>query len=99
MLGALGTLARELVAVTTDAYLNSASVGWLLHLLAALALAVPITVMSDDARVRRCRLAFPPATSLQRAKGSAKARTWARDIYEHPSYRSEVRRWLDLPLQ
>lgn len=82
MLAALGTLAREWVAVTTDAYLTSASVGWLLHLLAALALAlaVPITVMSDDARVRRCRLAFPPATSLQRAKGSAKARTWARDI-------------------
>jgi hypothetical protein len=86
VLGAISTLARELVSVATDAYPNSASVCRLLHQLAALALAVPITVMSDVARVQRCRLAFPLATSLQRAKGSAKARTRSRDIYKNASY-------------
>jgi transposase len=65
VLGALNAITHELITVTTDAYINSASVCQLLRQLAALALPVPITVILDNARYQRCRLVQDTAAALK----------------------------------
>jgi len=65
VLGALNAITHELITVTTDAYIHSASVCQLPRQLAALALPVPITVILDHARYQRCRLVQDTAAALK----------------------------------
>ena len=65
VLGALNAITHELITVTTEAYINSASVCQLLRQLAELALPVPITVILDNARYQRCRLVQDTAAALK----------------------------------
>lgn len=64
VLGALNAVTHQLLTVTTDAYINSQHVCRMLHQLAALALAVPITVVLDNARYQRCHLVRDTAAAL-----------------------------------
>jgi transposase len=64
VLGALNARSHQLITITTDAYINSQHVCRMLHRLAALALAVPITVVLDNARYQRCHLVQDTATAL-----------------------------------
>jgi transposase len=65
VLGALNAVSHELITVTNDTYINAASVCELLHKLAALHLAVPITLFLDNARYQKCDLVRTTAANLQ----------------------------------
>lgn len=56
VLGAINAITHEMVTVINSTYINSHSVCELLHKLAALPLAVPITLVLDNARYQRCAL-------------------------------------------
>jgi transposase len=56
VLGALNAVTHELIMVTNDTYINACSVCDLLRLIAALRLAVPITLILDNARYQKCHL-------------------------------------------
>ena len=54
VLGALNAVTHQLIMVTNDSYINSASVGKLLEKIAGLGLATPITLIMDNARYQCC---------------------------------------------
>lgn len=64
VLGALNAITHELVTVTNDTYINANSVCELLEKLAALALAVPITLVLDNAAYQRCQQVLQKAEAL-----------------------------------
>jgi transposase len=64
VLGALNAVTHQLVTITNDSYINSESVGQLLHKIAALGLQTPITLVMDNARYQRCRYVLDMAAKL-----------------------------------
>ena len=64
VLGALNAITHELIVVTNDSYINAQSVCELLDRIAALSLAIPITLILDNARYQKCRLVKDYAQSL-----------------------------------
>jgi len=64
VLGALHAITHQLITVTNDSYINSASVGQLLEKIAGLGLTTPITVVMDNARYQRCRYVLEIAARL-----------------------------------
>jgi transposase len=64
VLGALNAITHELIMVTNDTYINASSVCELLRLIAALRLAVPISLILDNARYQKCDLVRDLARSL-----------------------------------
>lgn len=64
VLGAINAVMHELIMVTNDTYINACSVCDLLHLIAALRLTVPITLILDNARYQKCDLVRDLARSL-----------------------------------
>ncbi len=64
VLGALNAVTHELVTVINDTYINSASVCRLLRKIAAMNLAVPVTLVMDNARYQHCRVVQELANSL-----------------------------------
>jgi transposase len=64
VLGALHAITHQLIMVTNDSYINSASVGELLEKIAGLGLQTPITVIMDNARYQRCRYVLEIAARL-----------------------------------
>jgi len=64
VLGALNAITHELITVTNDTYITAESLCGLLKKLAALNLAVPITVFLDNARYQKCALVQALAASL-----------------------------------
>ena len=64
VLGALNAITHELLTVTNDTYITAESLCALLHKLAALNLAVPITLFLDNARYQKCALVQAVAASL-----------------------------------
>src|SRR5262245_533025 len=65
LLGALTAITHELVTVTNDTYITATEVCTLLRQLAALNLAVPSTVVLDNARYQRCAQVGKLAADLQ----------------------------------
>lgn len=65
VLAALNAITHELVMVTNDTYITATTVCDLLRQLAALHLAVPITLVLDNARYQKCRIVAEWAASLQ----------------------------------
>ena len=64
VLGALNAITHELIMVTNDTYINANSVCDLLRRIAALTSAVPITLILDNARYRKCHIVWDLAVSL-----------------------------------
>ena len=64
VLGALNAITHELITVTNDTYITAESFCALLKKLAALNLAMPITVFLDNARYQKCALVQAAAASL-----------------------------------
>lgn len=64
VLGALNAVSHEVLTVTNQTYITSMQVCEMLTKLAALGLGVPITVVLDNARYQRCKLAMEHAASL-----------------------------------
>ena len=56
VLGALNSVTHELIRVTNDGYINSASVCELLRIIHGLNLKEPITLVMDNARYQHCKL-------------------------------------------
>lgn len=65
VLGAINAITHELVTVTNDTYITAESVCALLEKLAALKLAVPITIFLDNARYQHCALVQATAARLK----------------------------------
>jgi transposase len=64
VLGALNAVTHELILVTNDAYINADSVCDLLRRIAAQRLAIPITLILDNARYQKCYIVLELAKSL-----------------------------------
>ena len=64
VLGALNAVTHQLITVTNDSYINSASVGKLLEEIAGLGLTMPITLIMDNARYQRCKYVLEIADRL-----------------------------------
>lgn len=64
VLGALNAITHQLVTVTNDSYITATSVCALLEKIALLGLALPMTVVMDNARYQRCRLVLEKAADL-----------------------------------
>jgi transposase len=64
VLGAINAVTLELVRVANDGYITATTVCELLAQIAALNLAVPITVVLDNARYQRCQLVQTLARQL-----------------------------------
>ena len=64
VLGAINAVSHQLVTVTNTTYINAESVCELLFKIAALKLAVPVTLILDNARYQRCALVQAVADSL-----------------------------------
>jgi transposase len=64
VLAALNAFTHDVITVTNDSYINALSVYELLQKLAALKLAVPITLVLDNARYQKCQLVQDLAESL-----------------------------------
>jgi transposase len=64
VLGALNSVTHELIRVTNDGYINSATVCELLRKIAAMNLPTPVTLVMDNARYQRCRLVQDLASEL-----------------------------------
>lgn len=64
VLGALNAITHELITVCNDSYINALSVVELMHKIAALDLAVPITLVLDNARYQKCAFIKELAESL-----------------------------------
>lgn len=58
-------MTHQLLTVTNDTYITSREVCQLLHQLAALNLAIPISLVLDNARYQRCALVRQTAAELQ----------------------------------
>jgi len=65
VLGALNAITHELIMISNDTYITSQEVCQLLHKLSALNLAMPISVVLDNARYQRCALVMDTAARLQ----------------------------------
>jgi transposase len=64
VLGALNAVTHEVIRVTNEGYITAETVCTLLRTLAAAGLAVPITVVLDNAKYQRCELVQSLARSL-----------------------------------
>jgi transposase len=64
VLAALNAVTHELITVTNDTYISAESVCALLNKIAALGLAIPITLILDNARYQKCVLVMELAESL-----------------------------------
>jgi transposase len=64
VLAALNAITHEVVTVTNDSYINALSVCELLKKLSSLNLAIPITIVLDNARYQKCQLVQDLAKSL-----------------------------------
>lgn len=64
VLGAVNPLTQELIRVCNQTYINSHTVCELLHKIAALGLATPITLVLDNAAYQRCQLVRHAAQQL-----------------------------------
>ena len=64
VLGAYNAVSHQLVRVTNTSYITAQSVCELLHKIAALGLATPITLVLDTARYQRCHLVQDLARAL-----------------------------------
>lgn len=64
VLGAVNPLTQELIRVCNQTYINSHTVCELLHQIAALGLATPITLVLDNAAYQRCQLVRNVAQQL-----------------------------------
>jgi len=64
VLGAINAVSHQLVTVTNTTYINAESVCELLFKIAALKLAVPVTLVLDNARYQRCAVVAGVADSL-----------------------------------
>jgi transposase len=64
VLGAINPLTQELIRVCNQTYINSHTVCELLHKIAALKLATPITLVLDNAAYQRCKLVQELAKEL-----------------------------------
>lgn len=64
VLGALNAVTHQLITLTNESYINSASVGELLEKIAGLGLQTPITLIMDNARYQRCRYVLDIAARL-----------------------------------
>jgi transposase len=64
IVAALNAITRDVVSVVNETYIDSESVCLLLRKIAALALAVPVTVVLDNARYQRCYLVQEVARTL-----------------------------------
>jgi len=64
VLGALNAITHELVLITNDTYINAASVCELLRKIAAMNIAVPVTLVMDNARYQKCVLVAALAQQL-----------------------------------
>jgi len=56
VLGALNAITHEVITVTNDPYITATQIGKLLHKLADLGLAIPITLVLDNARYQKCKV-------------------------------------------
>lgn len=65
VLGALNAVTHELITVCNDSYIHAESVAELLHKLSALHLAIPISLVLDNARYQKCAYITDLAASLQ----------------------------------
>lgn len=63
-LGALNAVSHELITVTNETYINAQNICELLNKIAALRLAIPITLVLDNARYQKCALVMDVAQSL-----------------------------------
>jgi transposase len=64
VLGAINAMSHQLVTVTNTTYINAESVCELLYQIAALNIAVPVTLVLDNARYQRCALVQAAADAL-----------------------------------
>jgi transposase len=64
VLAALNAITHELAVVTNDTYIHAQSVCELVRKIAALRLAVPVTLVLDNARYQKCRLVQQLADEL-----------------------------------
>jgi transposase len=64
VLGALNAVTQEVITITNQTYITSVQVCQLLTQLAGLGLAVPLTVVLDNARYQRCHLVQQHAAKL-----------------------------------
>ncbi len=56
VLGALNAITHEVITVTNDTYIPATQICKLLHKLADLGLAIPITLVLDNARYQKCKV-------------------------------------------
>ena len=64
VLGAINAVTKEVITITNTAYINAQSVCELLLKISALNLAIPITLVLDNARYQRCAVVETMAKSL-----------------------------------
>lgn len=64
VLGALNAVTLEILTITNETYINAESVCQLLHKLAGLKLAIPISLVLDNARYQKCELVTQLADEL-----------------------------------
>ena len=64
VLGALNAITHELILITNETYINAESVCELLRKIALLNIAVPITLVLDNARYQKCKLVAALASQL-----------------------------------
>ena len=77
VLGALNAVTHALVTEINTAYINALSVGALLHKIAALGTAVPVTLVMDNARYQHCALVQNLAKARNFTSSSFTVRLWA----------------------
>ena len=64
MLGALNAITYDLITVTNETYINSASVVDLLEKIAGLGIKTPVTLVMDNARYQHCHYVLEQAARL-----------------------------------
>lgn len=64
VLGAVNAVTHELLTVTNDAYINGATVCDLIRLVVQQNLAIPVTLILDNARYQKCAIVFELAKAL-----------------------------------
>jgi len=65
VLGAINAITHEVITITNTDYINSNSVCALLHRIKALDLAIPISLVLDNARYQHCKLVMELAKTLE----------------------------------
>jgi transposase len=64
VLGALNAVTYQIITVTNETYINSESICQLLRQLSALNLAIPLTLIMDNARYQKCQIVTELAREL-----------------------------------